>query len=153
MEGISFRETACGLSLPPFHGSQLKSGVALENCPLLSSFSILVFPPFLSSPPFPVHSAGQHIFLPYHQEIASDRGSVASPLSSVHPILITMSNQWGSERRSRQAGDRFKIQFARRKQAAKMLVCPPELPIGRLTDKEVVGASERRSLEGGFARI
>ena len=52
------------------------------------------------------------------------------------------------QRTGGQVGDRFKIQFARRKQAAKMLVCPPELQIGRkrrvgrLTDKEVVEASK-----------
>ena len=141
MEGISFRETACGLSDSPSHGSQLRCGVALENCPLLSSFSILVFPPFLSSPPIPVHSAGQHIFLPYHQEIASDRGSVASPLSNVHPILITMSNQWSSgQTEERASGRPVQNPICPKKTSCKNVGLPSRTP-----DWEIDGQGGRRS--------
>ena len=157
MEGISFQQTAVSLS-PSLAASNRNLGWRWKIVPSLS-FSILVFHPFSLSPALTLRSAGQRtddvfFYVITRKSPLPDRGSVASPLSDVHPILITMSNQWSSGQTQEQAaGDRFKIQFARRKQAAKMLVCPPELQIGRLTDKEVVGARKRRGLERGFARI
>ena len=96
--GRNFIPTDCS-AVSLSHGSQSKSQVALENCPL--SFSILVFPPFLASPVSTLSRSRtvdrRRIFLRYHQEIATEGASlplVSSPLSNVHPILITMRNQW-----------------------------------------------------------
>ena len=132
MEGISFQQTAVSLPL-----SRLPieiSGGAGKSSPLLfnSCFSTLSLSCF--TPPLSGTEDRRRIFFtlsPGNRLCQGERG-VASPLSNVHQILITMSNQWSCRTLAGSlslgpATD--KIQFARRKQAAKMLVCPPELYI------------------------
>ena len=158
--GRNFIPTDCGLPLPLSRLPIEISGGAGKSSPLLfnSCFSTLPFSLLLY--PSAQRDRGQTTYFFYVITRKSPlSGGAWRRLAVVQCPPDPYHNEQSMElphagRLSPSLGPATdKIQFARRKQAAKMLVCPPELPIGRLTDKEVVGASERRSLEGGFARI